>query len=108
MSEEQYNAPIVTLCGSTRFKDKFMSVAEELSLRGAIVLMPNVFTHTDAPGVKLIPEKLEMLERNHRQKILMSHAIFVINVHGYIGRATREEIEFAKAHDKTVYYLEDL
>ena len=30
-----------------------------------------------------------------------------INVGGYIGESTRSEIEYVKAHNKTVRYLED-
>jgi hypothetical protein len=37
----------ITLCGSTRFKDIFFQVAEELTLAGHIVLMPLVFHHAD-------------------------------------------------------------
>jgi len=40
---------IITLCGSTRFKDTFMQAAQELTLQGHIILMPNVFHHIDMP-----------------------------------------------------------
>ena len=36
----------------------------------------------------------------------MADNIFVINVGGYIGDSTRSEIEYAKAHGKTIEYLE--
>ena len=31
---------------------------------------------------------------------------YVINVGGYIGESTRSEIEYAKAHNKPVRYME--
>jgi hypothetical protein len=42
----------------------------------------------------------------HKRKIDMADSIFVINVGGYIGDSTRSEIEYAKAHGKTIEYLE--
>ena len=38
-------SPKVCLCGSTRFKDKFIEVARDLTLKGCIVTMPMVFIH---------------------------------------------------------------
>ena len=42
----------------------------------------------------------------HKRKIDMADEIFVINVGGYIGFSTRSEIEYAKATNKVVSYLE--
>jgi len=39
-------ADIITICGSTRFKEKIMLVAKELTLEGNIVLLPLVFGHS--------------------------------------------------------------
>lgn len=39
--------PVVTLCGSTRFKDDFLRVQKELTLRGYIVISV-VFSATPA------------------------------------------------------------
>ena len=38
----------------------------------------------------------------------LSDAIFVINVDGYIGKSTREEIEYAKQKGKEIIYLENI
>ena len=46
-----------------------------------------------------------MLDNLHREKIEMSDAIFVVNVDGYIGESTSDEIEYAKSNGKTVRYL---
>ena len=48
-----------------------------------------------------------MLDDMHKRKIDMADEIFVINVGGYIGESTKSEIEYAKAHNKKVKYLED-
>jgi hypothetical protein len=47
-----------------------------------------------------------MITRMHYVKIGMSDEIFVVNVGGYIGEATRKEIAYAIAEDKKVRYLE--
>ena len=98
--------PVVTLCGSTRFKNEFMEAQKRLTLEGRIVISVGLFGHsgdeeTWEPGVK------EMLDNMHKRKIDMADGIYVINVGGYIGSSTSSEIEYAKAHGKTVEYLED-
>ena len=92
---------IVTLCGSTRFKDEFMKAQKMLSLQGNIVISVGLVGHTGdeevwQPGVK------EMLDDMHLRKIDLADEIYVINVGGYIGESTRREIAYAKAHGKTV------
>lgn len=43
MDNKKYN--IITLCGSIKFKDKFIKVQEKLTLEGNIVLTPNFFNN---------------------------------------------------------------
>ena len=38
--------PIITLCGSTKFKDEILAWNKTLTLGSAIVLMPGVFAHS--------------------------------------------------------------
>lgn len=38
--------PIVTLCGSTRFKNEFMEVQKRLTLEGNIVISVGLFGHS--------------------------------------------------------------
>ena len=94
----------ITLCGSIKFKDKFLKVQEELTLKGNIVLIPNFFNCLKKED---IDEKTkEMLDEMHKQKIDLSDAILVINKNGYIGDSTKSEIEYAKAQNKEILYLE--
>ena len=37
---------VVTLCGSTRFKEEFMNVQRELTLKGYIVISVGFFGHS--------------------------------------------------------------
>ena len=50
----------------------------------------------------------EMLDDMHFRKIDMADEIYVINVDGYIGTSTRNEIEYAKRTGKVVRYLEKM
>lgn len=49
-----------------------------------------------------------MLDCMHKQKIDMSDEIIVINIDGYIGESTRNEINYAKEKGKKVKYLENI
>lgn len=100
------NYKVITLCGSTKFKNEFLKVQKELTLAGNIVISVGLFGHSGdievwAEGTK------EMLDDMHKKKIDMADEIFVINVDGYIGNSTKSEIEYAEAHNKKVNYLVD-
>ena len=99
------NYPVVTLCGSTRFKEQFMEAQKRLTLEGNIVISVGLFGHSGDDEVWTEGTK-EMLDDMHKRKIDMADGIFVINVGGYIGSSTRSEIEYALAHGKEVRYLE--
>lgn len=97
--------PIITLCGSTRFKDDFMLVQKELTLQGYIVISVGLFGHSGDQEVWNEGTK-EMFDIMHKRKIDLAQAIYVINKDGYIGSSTRSEIEYAKAAGKEIYYME--
>ena len=96
---------VITLCGSTRFKDEFIETQKRLSLQGNIVISVGLFGHSGDKEVWQDGVK-EMLDDMHKRKIDMADSIYVINVGGYIGSSTHSEIEYAIAHGKTVEYLE--
>ena len=96
---------VITLCGSTRFKDEFLEAQKRLTLEGNIVISVGLFGHSGDNEVWSAGTK-EMLDDMHKRKIDMADEIFVINKGGYIGSSTRSEIEYAKATGKGVHYLE--
>lgn len=100
---KEYN--VITLCGSTKFKDEFLQVQKELTLKGNIVISVGLFGHSGDDEVWQEGTK-EMLDDMHKRKIDMANEIFVINKNGYIGSSTNSEIAYAKAKGKTVTYLE--
>ena len=103
---------VITLCGSTRFKDEFYEVQKRLTLEGNIVISVGLFGHSgdsevwDGMDEGTLSKTKEMLDDMHKRKIDLADGIYVINVGGYIGDSTRSEIAYAKAHGKKVEYLE--
>ena len=95
---------IITLCGSTRFKDEFIAEQKRLTLEGNIVISVGLFGHSGDNEV-WSEEIKEMLDDMHKRKIDLADEIFVINVGGYIGSSTRSEIEYAMSTDKPISYL---
>ena len=106
--------PVITLCGSTRFRDQFLETQKRLTLEGNIVISVGLFGHSgdqevwDGMDEGTRSNTKEMLDDMHKRKIDMADSIYVINVGGYIGDSTRSEIEYAKAHGKRVDYLEPM
>lgn len=101
---------VVTLCGSTRFKDEFYQIQKELTLKECIVISVGLFGHSGDEEVwenmdegTLTKTKL-MLDDMHKRKIDMADEIFVIDVNGYIGESTKSEIAYAKEHNKPITY----
>ena len=97
---------IITLCGSTRFKDEYELVAKELALQGHTVLSVNLFAHAD--NIELTQEQKIRLDNAHKQKISISDAIYVINKGQYIGESTYGEIDWAERLGKKIFFLEDI
>ncbi len=97
---------VITLCGSTRFKEQFLEAQKRLTLEGNIVISVGLFGHSGDEEV-WTPGTKEMLDNMHKRKIDMADAIYVINPGGYIGESTSSEIEYAKANGKKVLYLEN-
>lgn len=100
------NYPVITLCGSTKFKEEFLQVQKELTLAGNIVISVGLFGHSGDNEVWNEGTK-EMLDDMHKRKIDMADEIFIINVNGYIGESTQNEIEYARQHNKQIKYLEE-
>ena len=97
---------VITLCGSTRFKDEFLEAQKRLTLEGNVVISVGLFGHSGdnevwTEGVK------DMLDRQHLAKIDLADEIFVVNVGGYIGDSTRREIAYAEFKGKTIKYMEN-
>ncbi len=98
---------VITLCGSTKFKEEYLDAQKRLTLEGNIVISVGLFGHSGDNEVWSEGTKA-MLDDMHKRKIDMADEIFVINVGGYIGDSTRSEIEYAKSTGKGVKFLEQI
>ena len=96
---------VITLCGSTKFKDEFLIEQKRLTLEGNIVISVGLFGHSGDDEVWTENIK-KMLDDMHKRKIDMAYEIFVINKNGYIGSSTKSEIEYALKTNKKVNYME--
>jgi len=102
---------IVCLCGSTRFGDAFQKAQLEETLAGRIVLTigcnmkadTEIFGHLPQDELTRIKQQLDEL---HLRKIDMADEVLILNVGGYIGESTHNELQYALQHGKRVRYLE--
>ena len=100
---------VVCLCGSTRFKDAWHAENKRLTHEGKIVLsVGDLDTSAEARtvNVPLGPELKAKLDELHFRKIELSDEVFVLNVGGYIGQSTHNEIIHAHRMGKPVRFLE--
>lgn len=100
---------IVCLCGSTRFWEAFRDEGLRLTMAGEIVLSigicaPDSITLAHPESAEGIEQKRK-LDELHKAKIDLADYILVLNVNGYIGNSTRDEIAHAMKTGKPVKWL---
>lgn len=96
---------VITMCGSTKFKNEFIDAVKWLTLEGNIVISVGLFGHAD--GDKLTVAEKIRLDELHKGKIDLCDTIFVVDVKGYIGGSTKNEIDYALKNGKKVRYLSE-
>ena len=97
---------VITLCGSTKFKEAFIQEQRRLTLEGKIVISVGLFGHADGEYATVLTEEIKtMLDDMHKRKIDMADEILVINPGGYIGSSTASEIDYAQKNNKVIRYL---
>jgi hypothetical protein len=101
---------IICLCGSTRFIEDFAIKTWELELEGNIVLGCTLLPAWYTEGARdHFAEKLGVKgqrDEHHLRKIDLVDEVLVLNIGGYIGESTRNEINYAESCGKLVRYLE--
>ena len=103
---------IVCLCGSTRFYKAYAKAQLEETLAGRIVLTVGSTTQSDgelmasAENSEEMKAKIKVAQELHFHKIEMADEILVLNVGGYVGESTKDEIEFARMLGKKIRWLE--
>lgn len=101
----QNKMKIITLCGSTHFKEEFEQKNKELTLQGNVVISVAFFGHS---GDVITDEQKILLDRIHKRKIDLADTVYIINKNGYIGNSTRSEIEYAMRKGKEIVYMEEV
>ena len=99
------NEKVITLIGSTRFKDSFENVERILTLNDKVVLSPGVYLRTDL--MEFPRDTKFRLNQLLKNKISLSHAVFVINENGYWGESTASDICFSRNLEIPIYYVFD-
>lgn len=90
---------VVTICGSTRFRDEIAQANRGLTLAGCIVLAPGVFAHA---GDQITDEQKLALDELHFRKIDLADSVVVVDPGGYVGASTQREIDYARSTGKPV------
>lgn len=98
--------PRTCLCGSTRFLASFLTINAGLSKWGVVVHSIAMRMGKEQKDSSMDFGQLgDVLDRVHRQKIDMSSSVLVLDVGGYVGSSTQNEIEYAKNKRMPVFYL---
>ena len=94
---------VVTLCGSMRFQNEMMEIAEKLAREGECVLTPVYMVMKDC---EISEKEVKRLKLEQFKRIELANEIFVVNVDEYVGESTMAEIEFAERNGKRVRWME--
>ena len=93
---------VVCLCGSLRFSHLFASERERLTSTGVIVLAPEPVGEEPTPALRAALAEL------HLRRIDLADEVRVVSEGGYVGEATRREIEYARNSGKRISSVEPL
>ena len=96
---------VVTICGSMRFSKEMQKIATDLEKKNGWCVIQCIY---DLDKETTTEEEMEKIVNAHWKKIDISNAIYVVNVDGYIGESTQNEINYAISNGKEVYYLENI
>ncbi len=98
---------VITVCGSLKFYKEMIEITEKMEFEGNCMLVPHYNTNKASKDDFTLGEA-QILDDMHKERIKLSDAILVVNVNGYIGSSTKNEIEFAKSLNKEIIYYSDL
>lgn len=94
---------IVTICGSMKFAKQMQTIASELEKKHGWCVIQCVY---DINKNTITNEEMQNIVNAHWKKIDISDAIYVVNIGGYIGTSTTNEINYAKSKGKEILFHE--
>lgn len=98
---------IMCICGSMKFYNDMLQIAERFTNDGWIVLLPFKHWKDDGSGnYQLTEDEEKQCELVHKKRIEVSGMISVVTRDGYIGKHTNLNIRYAKALRKNIQYIE--
>lgn len=95
---------VVTMCGSMKFNRQMREIARKLETKNGWAVIQCVYSKKSDKFDNV--EEMKNIELAHYKKIEVADAIYVVNIGGYIGEATRRAIDYAKKLGKEIYYHE--
>lgn len=98
---------IVVLCGSSRFSQILAACAwlierDEQAITMGLHLPPKCYG-VDFPDSHLVTSAIDEL---HLRKIDLADEVFVVNYGNYIGKSTKNEIEYAQSHNVPIRWFQ--
>lgn len=95
---------VVTISGSMRFAKEMKVIARKLEAEHGLCVLQPVYNKKKNETV----EAIDRIVACHYHKIDLADALYVVNIGGYIGEATKEEIAYAKKNGKEIIYHEPI
>ena len=89
---------IVTICGSMKYATEMMNIACDLEKKRGWCVIQCVY---GIDKTTITQNELDNVVNAHWKKIDISDAIYVVNIGGYIGNATKNEIEYTRERIET-------
>lgn len=92
---------IVTICGSMKFENEMKKVAFILETKHDMSVLQCVYNEDRS---ELGEDEIAALNSAHLKKIELADAVYVVDLHGYIGEQVKKEIAFARKLGKEVIF----
>ena len=92
---------VVTICGSMKFENEMKKVAFILETKHDMSVLQCVYNEDRS---ELGEDEIAALNSAHLKKIELADAVYVVDLHGYIGEQVKKEIEYAQNLGKEVIF----
>mgnify|MGYP004628610529 FL=1 len=84
-----------------KFAEEMKRIAFDLEAKHDMCVLQCVYNEDE---LELGGEDINALNSAHFKKIELADAVYVVDLHGYIGEQVKKEIAFAKSLGKEVIY----
>ena len=96
---------VVTICGSMKFAKEMIEIARDLEKQHGWCVIQCVYNLNQTTTTQ---KELDNIVNAHWKKIDICDAIYVVNIGGYIGTSTKNEINYALTLGKQIIYHEKI